>query len=486
MRGLVHRGPDAEGTFASEVVPALLGHRRLSIIDVAGGDQPLLGPRADLALVVNGEVYNSDALKAGLAADYAFQTRSDSEVILALLALEGPASVAKLEGMFAFALADGDELVMARDVLGIKPLYLAECGGALAFSSELGAFPPGVSDVRAFPPGMLFSSKTGFSRYGELRTPESFHPGGARDQVARLRNALEEAVIKRLVSDVPVGAFLSGGLDSSAIVALMRPHVDRLHTFTVGLEGSPDVLAARAVARHLGTRHHEYLMSVEEIRSQLPAIVTALESFDQDLVRSAVPTYFTARLAAEHVKVVLTGEGADELFAGYGYHKAIESAAVLREEIVRSLQALHDVNLQRVDRLTMAHSLEGRVPFLDLGLVQTALAIPAELKMPSYGGQEKWLLRAAVEDLLPREVVWRDKAQFDEGTGISQLLPELTRGLLTPADEARCRERAADAGLRSSEECYYHHLLAEHCANPEAVLPNVARWAQRPNFSAAV
>lgn len=484
MRAMVHRGPDAEGTFESDAFPGLLGHRRLSIIDVQGGNQPLLGPNANLALVANGEVYNSESLKATLVGDYTFRTRSDSEVVLAMLALHGPRSVSRFDGMFAFALANGDELCLARDPIGIKPLYWADLDGALAFSSELCAFPETATSVQEFPPGTLFSTKAGYSKFRELSGPKELHPGTAGDHVARLRAALEASVVKRLVSDVPVGAFLSGGLDSSAIVALMRPHVDRLHTFTVGLEGSPDIVAARLVARHLGTRHHEYVLRPNEISEHLPTIVTALESYDQDLVRSAVPTYFTARLAAQHVKVVLTGEGSDELFAGYRYHRKIVSADALQKEIVRSLCALHNVNLQRVDRLTMAHSLEGRVPFLDLHLIDTALAIPPRFKLPSYGGQEKWLLRAAVEDLLPAEVVWREKAQFDEGTGSSSLLPALTDKLLGSTNPADYKRRYPEAKLRSAEECYYHQLLLRRCPNVAAVLPNVARWAQRPSYAA--
>lgn len=235
-----------------------------------------------------------------------------------------------------------------------------------------------------------------------------------------MRAALERAVERRLMADVPVGAFLSGGLDSSAICALLAQRVPELHTFAVGLAGSPDLVAARQVAVHLGTTHHERIIEPAEIAAALPHIVWSLESTDPDLVRSAVPTWFVAELAARHVKVVLTGEGADELFAGYRYHADVPPD-LLHAELRRSLGEMHHINLQRVDRMTMAHSLEGRVPFLDLDVIDTALRVPPELKLPA-GGPEKWVLRAAVADLLPPEITWRTKAQFDEGSGVGDLV----------------------------------------------------------------
>ncbi|MGH9000945.1 MAG: asparagine synthase-related protein, partial [Acidimicrobiia bacterium] len=274
---------------------------------------------------------------------------------------------------------------------------------------------------------------------------------------------------------------LSGGLDSSAIAALVRPHVPELHTFTVGMPGSADVEAARLVARHLGTIHHEHLLSLDEVRAHLPQIVYALESYDQDLVRSAVPTFFTARLAARHVKVVLTGEGADELFAGYAYHRHIHEPDVLQAELRRSVGALHNINLQRVDRMTMAHSLEARVPFLDPHLIEVALAVPPELKL-ARTGPEKRILRQAVADLLPAEVVWRDKAQFDEGSGAADLLAAMFAGDDLGSDRGldRYRARHPDAELRSVEECRYHQLLLAAFADPAPLMGNVGRWAHRP------
>jgi asparagine synthase (glutamine-hydrolysing) len=286
------------------------------------------------------------------------------------------------------------------------------------------------------------------------------------------------------MSDVPLGAFLSGGLDSSILVALARRQMDRLHTFSVGFEGSPDLVAARQVARHLDTIHHEYVLTEDDIVRELPRIIYHLESFDQDLVRSAIPTYFTARLAAEHVKVVLTGEGADELFAGYRYHREIRSADELQRELTRSIAALHNINLQRVDRLTMAHSLEARVPFLDIRMIALAQQVPLAWKLrrlPDGRLIEKWILRKACEDLLPAEIVWRDKQQFDEGSGTVDVVGR--RGSPNWLDEAAAESYAARhpaASLRSPEECTYHQILCDAFPQSSFIFDNVARWSARP------
>lgn len=468
-----HRGPDAEGLHTGAAT-GTLGHRRLSIVDLDGGDQPLVD--GAVTLVANGEVYNAPALRDELASVRTFATGSDSEVILHLLDEAGPAAVDRLEGMFAFALDVDGELLLGRDPLGIKPLYVGRLGDDVVFSSELGAFPAGTIDVAAIAPGTIWSDRRGSHRYYAIPDPDpvdgdlAFHAG-------RVRAALDRAVERRLMADTPVGAFLSGGLDSSAIVALLAGHVDELHTFSVGMPGSPDLVAAQLVADHVGTVHHTYELDVDEIVAALPEVVQALESFDQDLVRSAVPTFFTARLAAEHVKVVMTGEGADELFAGYRYHKELATDREIHTDARRSLAELHHVNLQRVDRLTMAHSLEARVPFLDVDLIATALSIPAALRRPGRDAPEKAVLRMAVQDLLPHEVVWRDKAQFDEGSGTAEVLPALSASIDLDVDAYRARY--PDTVLRTAEECWYHQLLVDAVADPGLVLANVARWTDR-------
>ncbi|MGH8903020.1 MAG: asparagine synthase B [Egibacteraceae bacterium] len=485
MSALVHRGPDAEGIFVQSTGMGWLGHRRLSIVDPAGGDQPIVARGGDLAIVANGEIYNAPDLRPSLTPHHRFVTESDTEVLLHVYDDHGARAVEHVDGMYAFAIADGDQIFLARDPIGIKPLYYQQSGDTLRFASELKAFPAGTEDVREFPPGTVYSSAGGFSTFYTVPDPAPLEDT-VKAHARRVREVLQDAVVKRLMSDVPVGAFLSGGLDSSTIAAVARPHVQELHTFSVGTEGSHDLEAARLVARHLDTKHHEHVLTPDEVAMHLPRIIFALESFDQDLVRSAIPTYFAARLAAQHVKVILTGEGADELFAGYRYHRGIADDHRLRHELRRSVTALHNLNLQRVDRMTMAHSLEGRVPFLDLEMIEVALAIPAQLKLPTRSTRrmaEKWILRAAVEDLLPPEVTWRDKEQFDEGSGAVDLLAAFIEELTDGLNASSYRRRHPEVWLRSAEECHYHQLLLEAFGARDLLMSNIGRWADRRDDS---
>jgi asparagine synthase (glutamine-hydrolysing) len=297
--------------------------------------------------------------------------------------------------------------------------------------------------------------------------------------VARVRETLERSVVKRLMSDVPLGAFLSGGLDSSLIAALVRPHVDVLHTFSVGVEGSPDLEAARVVARHLDSVHHEHRLRADEVAEALPDVIFQLESFDQDLVRSAIPTWFTARLASDSVKVILTGEGADELFAGYGYYRRFQDAGELQAELRRSVRSLHNVNLQRVDRMTMAHSLEARVPFLDPELVAVAQRIRPEHKLhvgPAGVPIEKWVLRRAVEDLLPPEIAWKKKDGFDQSTRAEDFFAEEIDSWMDAREANRYRAAHPFADLRTQEEAVFHRILSDALPEPETIL-NMGRWS---------
>jgi asparagine synthase (glutamine-hydrolysing) len=479
---VAHRGPDGAGVHV-ENTKGVLGHRRLAIMDPEGGTQPIYNEERSSAIVANGEIYNFPQLRTDLLPRHRFTTTSDSEAVLHLFEEQQARTVTALEGMFAFAVTTGDRLFLARDPIGIKPLYYGMRKNSsgqevLYFASELKALADWAEDVHEFPPGAYFDSLNGFGAYYTV-------PTGApvtrplHEQVRLVRRGLEEAVASHLMSDVPVGAFLSGGLDSSLIAALARQHVHKLHTFSVGVEGSNDIQAARRVAQHIGSIHHEYFFSPDEVLEHLPEIVYYLESFDQDLVRSAIPCYFCSRLAADHVKVILTGEGADELFAGYRYHKGIDNATSLHRELRRSVTTLHNINLQRVDRLTMRHGIEGRVPFLDTKFIQLALNVPPELKLKDNGAGErveKWLLRKACEDLLPPEIVWRTKEQFDEGSGTVNLLDEALRPAIGSIDIAAYQSSVREL-LRSPEEGFYHKLLVESYSRPAPVLSNVARWA---------
>lgn len=419
---LGHRGPDDEGRHTDEGGATLI-HRRLSIVDPEGGHQPL-GDGAGSWIVINGEIYNAPDLRDELADGPPWTSRSDSEVALRVLGSGSRTATeaARLQGMFAFALRRDGELLLGRDPVGIKPLYVGQLNDATVFASEIKAFPPGTTDLAAVTPGTVWSSKTGESRVASVPSPDPL-PGPPEQHTKAVRAALQRSVDRHLMADVPVGAFLSGGLDSSAICALMARRVENLHTFAVGFEGSPDLAAARVVAQHLGTEHHERIITRAEVAARLPEIVWSLESTDPDVVPSAVPTWFVAEFAARYVKVVLTGEGADEMFAGYRYHADI-AMNDLHEELCRGVAAMHDINLQRADRMTMGHSLEARVPFLDLDFIETALRVPPELCRPE-GGPEKWVLREAVKDLLPEEIVWRTKSQFDEGSGVGDLVRDV-------------------------------------------------------------
>lgn len=474
---IAHRGPDAVQVIRVENAPVVMAHCRLSIIGPEDGAQPI--HQGDDILVVNGEIYNYADLRAILG-ESAFETQSDSETILHLFRSGILRWITRLDGMFAFVLATPERIIAARDPLGIKPLYVARLGDGLAFASELKAYDGiGVEDVEAIPPGGLVDSAQG-TRLWYRRPHGAAQAEANADEAAiwrELRLVLEEAVRKWMVADVEVGSFLSGGLDSSIIAALAsQVSPRRLKTFSVGIAGSPDLLAARRVAEHIGSEHFERAFTAEEVAEVLPHVIYHLESADVDLVRSAVPTHFAAKLARKHVKAVLTGEGADELFAGYTYHHAyVDRPRELADELTRSLGTMHNINLQRVDRITMAESLEARTPFLDRELIDFAQSIPASLKLrrtdpsaPDSTGPttEKWILRKACEDLLPHDLVWRKKAQFDEGSGTVEAMGEALRILGGPG--AR-QDRQAEAAL-------YERLLRQQYADPDLILRNAGGW----------
>ena len=481
LRRISHRGPDGDGVHCDPAGRSALGHQRLAIVDPPGGEQPILSSDPRVGVVVNGEIYNHRQLRRSLG-EARFRTHSDSESVLQLY-LEGQRELpGALDGMYAFVLQDGDHLFAARDPLGIKPLYMGKRASGWCFASEIKGLVGLAEQIREFPPGATFHTERGFDRFYSV-PHVSAEPVSEEDALLELRQGLERGVLKRLMSDVPIGVLLSGGLDSSLVAALARRHIEPLHTFAVGLEDSEDLAAARRVASSLETIHHEHVLTADDITLHLPRILYHLESFDQDLVRSAIPCYFAARLAAEHVKVVLTGEGADELFAGYRYHKDYLDAAALGRELRRSVSTLHNINLQRLDRMTMTHGIEGRVPFLDLELVSLAQRIAPGLKLRAHGQTrvvEKWVLRAACRDLLPNEILWREKQQFDEGSGTTRLIPLALEDWFTGLDARDYARRQPQASLRSPEECVYHSLLSSAYREPEPVLRTVARWSHRP------
>jgi len=480
MRLLGHRGPDVQGLCQGQ--DGTLGHLRLSTMDMEGGNRAIANDQPRRAIIADGRIYDLPSSEERPSNSHGLEGRSDAEFALHLYDKLGKGMVHRLDGVFALAIADGEDLFLARDAIGVKPLYYANRGKALVFASELKAFEGLTDDAEEFPPGTWFHSKIGFRPFYTVpESPPRDMPLGFR--LALLRKTLERAVIKRLTSHVPVGVFLSGGLDSSIIAAIVRGHVDTLHTFSVGIEQSRDLEAARVVARHLDTVHHEYVFTADEAREELPQIIYHLESFDQDLVRSAIPCFFASRMAADHVAVVLTGEGADELFAGYAYQQDIQDPNALHQELRRSVAGLHSIGLQRGDRLTMACSLEARVPFLDIEMIEFALTIPTELKLYRQDDRrriEKWILRRAYEDFLPEEIVWRTKEQFDEGSGTTDLIAQICRSGISPTEAQEYAERYPEDGLRSPEECMYHQVLLDVFSDAKPIRRNVARWSHRP------
>lgn len=478
---IAHRGPDAVQVSRLPNRPVVMAHCRLAIIGPNDGAQPIY--QTDDLLVVNGEIYNHADLRAILGPSI-FETASDSETILHLFRSGQSRWISKLDGMFAFVLATKDRIIAARDPLGIKPLYVAHMGNGRAFSSELKAFDGvEVDKIEAIPPGSLYDSRDRWRQWYRkphgAATPE---PGADIERTSQeLRLVLEEAVAKWMVADVEVGSFLSGGLDSSIIAAIAQKILtdagkEPLKTFSVGTEGSPDLVAARRVADHIGAAHHEYAFNAQDVADNLPHVIYHLESADVDLVRSAIPTLFAARLARREVKAVLTGEGADELFAGYAYHHGyVDDPRALADELTRSLGTMHNINLQRVDRVTMAESLEARTPFLDRDLINFAQSIPAAWKLCRTNASaaeatgattEKWILRKACADLLPADLVWRKKAQFDEGSGtvdaLKVALQKLT-GIAGPVS-------------RTEEAALYEAILRKAFRNPDRILQSAGKW----------
>ncbi|MFA4928444.1 MAG: asparagine synthase B [Patulibacter sp.] len=487
LERLHHRGPDERGIKTLE--HGWLGHTRLSIVDLAHGRQPLANAAGDAWLVGNGEIYNHAQVRAEIG-DQRFLTMSDNEVGLYLMEHDSVDALAQLNGMFAFVMATADgRFVAARDAVGIKPLYWArpprsprgsEHEGVTRFASEMHAFDPDWQPyVEPFPPGHVWTPEGGLERFASA-VPEGPLVAPHGDYVAGTREVLVRAVEHQMMGDVPVGVFLSGGLDSSIVAAIAarwcHRHGTTLKTFAIGTQGSPDIAAARRVAEFVGAEHREFAYDADDALEVLPEVVRSIESFDPGLVRSAVPNYLLARETSEHIKVVLTGEGADELFAGYAYMAEITDAEELHAELERTVRSLHNLNLQRCDRVTMAHGLEARVPFLDLDVIRWALSLPAAEKFTTPARLEKALLREAFTGWLPDDLLWRVKAEFGDGSGARDVLSEAIEAEITDAELAAERD-AVRPPLRSKEELAYYRVWREHLegVSAERTLSRFAR-----------
>ena len=490
LDALPHRGPNDRGLHVTE--RAVLGHTRLSIVDLAKGRQPILADRGRAGIICNGEIYNFQTLREGLAPKYDFSTHSDSEVVLHLYREKGPKCVRELDGMFAFALFDGDDFMLARDPVGIKPLYYGYREGHLYFSSELGAMSlAGLREVHEFPAGHYYTPRAGMVSYYQV--PEPLEPplDEVEPALEMVRERLGRAVEKRLLSDpeIEVGSFLSGGLDSSLIAALAARSIPKLHTFVVGMRDaqgreSDDLIAARLVARHIGCTHHELIFTEEDYYQALPQVIKKLETYDPSLVRCAVPCYFTCKLAARYVTVVLTGEGADEVFAGYHYLKNLPDDQI-NPECRRLTQSVHNINLQRADRMGMLFSLELRVPFFDLSMIDLGMRLSPRLKIRDRDGArvEKWILRQAYAGtgLLPDEVLWRYKVQYTQGAGCQDLGERLAQSQISDDEFQRIKEQNPQAVINSKEAAYYFQIFRRFHPQ-DSMLGSIGIW---PGFDFA-
>lgn len=435
-----HRGPDWSGVYLDE--GAILVHERLAIVDPAGGSQPLLSDDGRLALAVNGEIYNHRQLRAQLRQPYAFRTGSDCEVINALYLEDGPAPfLDRLNGIFAFALWDRAQgrAIIARDPIGVVPLYWGhDRAGRLRVASEMKALVDECADVAQFPPGHWYDTATGrLTRYYERPWRDYAAVEGVEVPLQELREAFEAAVHRQLMSDVPYGVLLSGGLDSSLVAAVAARYArrriedndrseawwPRLHSFAIGLKGSPDLAAAAVAAEALGTVHHGFEYTFEEGLDALPEVIRHIETYDVTTIRASTPMFLLARrIKAMGVKMVLSGEGSDEVFGGYLYFHKAPSAREFHEELVRKLDALHNYDCLRANKSMMAWGVEPRVPFLDREFLDVAMRMDAAHKMVRRGSDgpqrmEKGILRAAFEGCLPPEILWRQKEQFSDGVG---------------------------------------------------------------------
>jgi|TARA_B110000902_G_scaffold19916_1_gene22523 asparagine synthase (glutamine-hydrolysing) len=486
---LRHRGPDWSGIYDCET--AILGHERLAIVDPTSGKQPLISPSNNLILAANGEIYNHSELRKPYESSYGFKTKSDCEVILALYEKEGKSFVNKLNGIFAFAIYDKekDEYFIARDHMGIIPLYMGWDGNGTFFvASELKALEGVCSKIELFPPGHYFHSKDEAPTkwyHPEWNTYEAVKDNST--SIEELHDALTDAVHRQLMSDVPYGVLLSGGLDSSITSALAKKFAAKrvesgdtqsawwpqLHSFSVGLEGSPDLAAAQKVAEHIGTVHHEIKFTIQEGLDAIREVIYHLETYDITTIRASTPMFLMARaIKALGIKMVLSGEGADELFGGYLYFHKAPNAKEFHEETVRKLEKLHQYDCLRANKSLAAWGIEGRVPFLDKEFIEVAMRINPKDKMISDDRMEKWVLRKAFEDYLPKSVAWRQKEQFSDGVGYSWIdnLKKVVGEKVTDEQMDNAHFRFPVQTPQNKEEFFYRSIFESHFPSDAAAL----------------
>ena len=484
-----HRGPDWTGIFSNE--KALMGHERLAIVDPTSGNQHLYSENGRYVLAANGEIYNHQELRKQFEGKYNFATASDCEVILALYQEKGPAFVDEMNGIFGFAIYDTqeDSYFIARDHMGIIPLYMGwDQHGTFYVASELKALEGVCTKIELFPPGHYYSSKDEAPVRWYTRDWMEFD--AVKDNttsIEDIHDALADAVHRQLMSDVPYGVLLSGGLDSSVTSALAKRFAAKrvesgdeqtawwpqLHSFSVGLEGSPDLAAAQKVAEHIGTVHHEIKFTIQEGLDAIRDVIYHLETYDITTVRASTPMYLMARaIKALGIKMVLSGEGADELFGGYLYFHKAPTAKDFHEETVRKLDKLHQYDCLRANKSLAAWGIEGRVPFLDKEFMDVAMRINPQDKMINKERMEKWVVRKAFEDYLPESVAWRQKEQFSDGVGYSWIdtLKEVVEEAVSDEQMANAHYRFPAQTPQNKEEFYYRSIFEEHFPSEAAAL----------------
>jgi asparagine synthase (glutamine-hydrolysing) len=484
-----HRGPDWSGIYKSK--NAILGHERLAIVDPASGKQPLYNHDQSVVLAANGEIYNHLELRKKYQDKYNFKTESDCEIILALYQEKGVDFVDDLNGIFAFAIYDSnkDSYFIARDHMGIIPLYMGwDKDGTFYVASELKALEGVCAKIELFPPGHYWQSgdeaptqwyKRNWVDFEEVKN----NPTSIED----LHDALSDAVHRQLMSDVPYGVLLSGGLDSSITSALAKKFSSKrvesddtqeawwpqLHSFSVGLEGSPDLAAAKKVSEHIGSIHHEVVFTIQEGLDAIRDVIYHLETYDITTVRASTPMFLMARSIKSHgIKMVLSGEGADELFGGYLYFHKAPSAKEFHKETVRKLNKLHQYDCLRANKSLAAWGIEGRVPFLDKEFIDIAMRINPKDKMINKKRMEKWVIRKAFEDYLPESVVWRQKEQFSDGVGYSWIdtLKEVVEEAVTDEQMNNAHFRFPLQTPQNKEEFYYRSIFEEHFPSDAAAI----------------
>ncbi len=481
-----HRGPDESDLLITEN-GHILSHERLSIIDLHSGRQPIKGTKSAY-MVHNGEIYNHQELRDGILASHTFRTKSDSEVIVHLYEEFGYDFLHLLDGDFAFVVVNGDDFIAGRDPLGVKPLYYGlDERGRVYFASEMKPIADQCKTFSTFPPGHYYTPGTGFVKYYRPEY-EDYKKAVQPADLGLIREKLTEATRKRLMSDVPIGVLLSGGLDSSltsSIAArLLKEKGKTLHSFSIGLDqDAPDAKAARTVAEFLGTEHHEIHFTIEEGIEVLDQLIWHLETYDVTSVRASTPMYFLSKaITAEGIKVVLSGEGADEIFGGYLYFRNAPSTDDFQKETIERVQKLFTADLLRADKSTMAHGLEARVPFLDKAFLDAAMTIEGREKQPkTYDGVEKYILRKAFDTsedpYLPQEVLWRQKEQFSDGVGYSWIdtLIEYCSGQVTDAQLESAAARFPYNTPTTKEAYFYRDIFHKHFPQLSAA-QTVRKW----------